>query len=161
MAAAPRRRYAPANKECRDGRPQASALRDKRFPPSVTSSRLLYPPVPASAEHMPVQALQDPVGRPASPERMPPPGGMTHPARRAQFRRLDSSHCCTVHPRLKQKWILCVRSSGTRRTCRPGTSHKMHFCSVGGVRLPPEAAPDPPTRRGSCRYAPRRRAYSF
>jgi len=31
------------------------------------------------------------------------------PARRAQFRRLDSSHCCTVHPRLKQKWILCVR----------------------------------------------------
>ena len=58
------------------------------------------------------------------PERMPPPGGIPAQARRAApFRRLDSSHCCTVHPRLKQKSFLSVRL----RHVPPGTSDKKHF----------------------------------
>ena len=73
----------------------------------------------------------------AAPRRHDPPGPVE-----AQFRRLDSSHCCTEHPQLKQNRVLC--------NAVPTASHKIVFCSLAGRRPCPGP---PPYRRAAADHA--------
>ena len=93
MAAAPRRRYAPANKECRDGKPQASALRDKRFPLSVTASRFTCPPCPGICGAHSGPGPMTPAAARPRPKGSGPPAARPALARRIKCTSVPSAGC--------------------------------------------------------------------